>query len=63
AVEDLSKKGIGILITDHNVRDTLEITHRSYIINLGEISVSGTKEELLKSEIAREVYLGRSFQM
>jgi len=62
-VEDLSKKGIGILITDHNVRDTLEITHRSYIINLGEISVSGTKEELLESEIAREVYLGKTFQM
>ena len=42
---ELSKKGIGILITDHNVRDTLEITNRSYIINLGEILVSGTKNE------------------
>ncbi len=62
-VENLSKKGIGILITDHNVRDTLEITNRSYIINLGEISVSGTKKELLESKIAREVYLGKTFQM
>ncbi len=62
-VEALSKKGIGILITDHNVRDTLEITHRSYIINRGEIWVSGSKEELLNSEVARSIYLGHSFEM
>jgi len=59
----LSEKGIGILITDHNVRDTLEITGRSYIINLGEILVSGSKEELLANEIARSIYLGHAFQM
>jgi len=41
---ELSRQGIGVLLTDHNVRDTLEITHRSYIINLGEIVVSGAKE-------------------
>jgi len=62
-VGDLSRKGIGVLITDHNVRDTLEITNRSYIINLGEILVSGTKEELLTNEIARKVYLGENFSM
>lgn len=62
-VEDLSKKGIGVLITDHNVRDTLEITNRSYIINLGEILVSGAKEELLNNETARQVYLGEEFRM
>ena len=62
-VADLSAKGIGILITDHNVRDTLEITNRSYIINLGEILVSGSKEELLTSETARKVYLGEEFTM
>ena len=62
-IHDLSKNGIGVLLTDHNVRDTLEITHRSYIINLGEIVVSGTKEELLDSDLARKVYLGRAFQM
>jgi lipopolysaccharide export system ATP-binding protein len=62
-VADLSQKGIGVLITDHNVRDTLEITNRSYIINLGEILVSGTKEELLTNEIARRVYLGENFSM
>ncbi len=61
--EDLSKKGIGVLITDHNVRDTLEITHRSYVINLGEIVVAGNKEVLLKSEIARKIYLGEKFRM
>ena len=62
-VSKLSKKNIGILITDHNVRDTLEITQRSYIINLGEILVSGNKEELLASEIARKIYLGHDFEM
>ncbi|MEW5814292.1 MAG: LPS export ABC transporter ATP-binding protein [Spirochaetota bacterium] len=62
-VQILSRKGIGILITDHNVRDTLEITNRSYIINLGEIMVKGTKEDLLSSDIARKIYLGQNFQM
>ena len=62
-VSVLSEKGIGILITDHNVRDTLEITKRSYIINLGEIVTKGTKEELLASEIARKIYLGEEFLM
>jgi lipopolysaccharide export system ATP-binding protein len=60
---DLSNKGIGVLITDHNVRDTLEITHRSYIINLGEIVVAGPKDELLESEVARRIYLGAEFRM
>jgi lipopolysaccharide export system ATP-binding protein len=60
-VQDLSRKGIGVLITDHNVRDTLEITHRSHIINLGEILVSGSREEILASELARKFYLGTGF--
>ena len=62
-IEKLAEKDIGVLITDHNVRDTLEITNRSYIINLGEILVSGSKEELLENELARKVYLGHDFQM
>lgn len=62
-VAELSQKGIGVLITDHNVRDTLEITNRSYIINLGEILVSGTKEELLANDVACQIYLGHDFQM
>lgn len=60
---ELSRKGIGVLITDHNVRDTLEITHRSYIINLGEIVVTGQKDDLLGSEVARRIYLGEEFRM
>ena len=62
-VGSLSKKNIGVLLTDHNVRDTLEITHRSYIINLGEILVSGSRQELIDSAIAREIYLGHEFRM
>lgn len=62
-VADLSGKGIGVLITDHNVRDTLEITSRSYIINLGEILAEGTRDELLSNPRAREIYLGKDFQM
>ncbi len=62
-VSDLAKKGIGILITDHSVHYTLEITKRSYIINLGEIVTAGTKKELLKSKIARSIYLGEDFNM
>lgn len=62
-IRELSTKKIGILITDHNVRDTLEITHRSYIINNGEIMVSGGREELLANETARKIYLGADFRL
>ncbi|HUV06676.1 MAG TPA: LPS export ABC transporter ATP-binding protein [Spirochaetia bacterium] len=62
-VESLSRKNIGVLLTDHNVRDTLEITHRSYIIDLGDIIVSGSREDLLNSHLARDVYLGHDFHM
>jgi len=62
-IADLVKRGIGVLITDHNVRDTLEITNRSYIINLGDILVEGSKEKLLASEVARKIYLGHDFEM
>jgi len=59
----LSRQGIGVLITDHNVRDTLEITDRACIINKGEIVEEGTKDFILESEIARQVYLGEQFRM
>ena len=59
----LAKRGIGILITDHNVRDTLEITDRAIIINQGTIMTQGTKEEILSSQVAREIYLGKDFSM
>jgi lipopolysaccharide export system ATP-binding protein len=59
----LARRGIGVLITDHNVRDTLEITDRSIIISNGEIVAQGGKEDILKSEIARKIYLGEEFRM
>lgn len=59
----LAETGIGVLITDHNVRDTLEITQRSYILRAGEIMVSGTRGELLDNQLARQLYLGRDFRM
>jgi lipopolysaccharide export system ATP-binding protein len=62
-IADLSTKGIGILLTDHNVRDTLEITNRSYIIKDGQIVVSGSRDEVMENELARKVYLGESFRM
>jgi lipopolysaccharide export system ATP-binding protein len=62
-VRRLSDAGIGVLITDHNVRDTLEITHRAHVINLGSIVVSGDRETVLASDIAREIYLGEEFRM
>lgn len=62
-IQILAKRGIGILITDHNVRDTLEITTRSIIISEGQIVSQGNKEEILESEIARKLYLGETFRM
>lgn len=62
-IERLSRNGIGVLITDHNVRDTLEITDRSYIIKDGEIVVAGTREEVMRNELARKVYLGERFRL
>ena len=59
----LSRRGIGILITDHNVRDTLEITDRAIIISTGQIVIQGSKDEILESPEAREIYLGKDFTM
>ena len=59
----LAQRGIGILITDHNVRDTLEITDRGIIISSGQIITQGNKEDILKSPEAREIYLGKDFSM
>jgi len=57
----LKERGLGILITDHNVRETLRITDRAYIMNEGEILVSGDKEELVNNEDAKRIYLGLNF--
>ncbi len=59
----LKKKGIGILITDHNVRETLAITDRAYIINEGKIVEAGTPEEITASPRVRAFYLGESFKL
>ena len=59
----LAERGIGILITDHNVRDTLAITRHAYIISHGEILTGGSAEELMNDDRAREIYLGRNFSM
>ena len=62
-IRSLAEKGIGILITDHNVRDTLEITTEAFIINEGIIVARGSREEILSNEMVREIYLGSEFRM
>lgn len=62
-ISHLKDKGIGVLITDHNVRETLRITDRAYILHNGRILVSGTAEELATNEKARELYLGEKFSL
>jgi lipopolysaccharide export system ATP-binding protein len=61
-VKQLAEKGIGILITDHNERDTLEISDYSYLIHQGEIVVAGRREEIEANEMARSIYLGDEYQ-
>ena len=59
----LKKKGIGILITDHRVRETLEITDRAYIMHEGRILKSGVPQELIESSEVKQVYLGERFSL
>ncbi|HEY4084982.1 MAG TPA: LPS export ABC transporter ATP-binding protein [Bryobacteraceae bacterium] len=60
---DLKKSGIGILVTDHNVRETLSVTDRAYIINEGKIFRSGSPDDLAGDAEVRRIYLGESFQL
>jgi len=62
-VSDLKKRGIGVLITDHNVRETLEIVDRAYILHDGTIIMSGTADEVVRDENVRRVYLGQGFRI
>ena len=62
-IRHLSARGIGVLITDHNVRETLGICERAYIVNEGQVIASGTPDEVLNNERVREVYLGHSFEL
>jgi lipopolysaccharide export system ATP-binding protein len=60
---ELTAKGIGVLITDHNVRETLGVCERAYIVSGGTVIASGTSEEILANPQVREVYLGQSFRL
>ncbi|MCK9595072.1 MAG: LPS export ABC transporter ATP-binding protein [Candidatus Omnitrophica bacterium] len=62
-IKELRNKGLGILLTDHNVRETLSITDRAYLIANGKILISGTAPELINDPKARELYLGENFKM
>lgn len=62
-VKKLKNKKIGVLITDHSVRETLGIVDRAYIMSSGELLVSGTPDEIINSEVARKFYLGDEFRM
>ena len=70
AVEDiqqiiryLKNRGLGILITDHSVRETLRITEKAYIMAQGKVLISGTPEEIAENETARKIYLGEKFKL
>ncbi len=60
-VADLKTRGIGVLITDHNVRETLDIVDRAYILHDGRVLMSGTTEEVIRDENVRRVYLGQTY--
>jgi len=62
-IRQLADKGIGVLITDHNVRDTLEITNEAFIIADGQIFARGGKDDIINNEMVRKVYLGSEFRM
>lgn len=62
-VADLKNRGIGVLITDHNVRETLEIVDRAYILHDGKVLMSGTADEVVQDENVRRVYLGQGFRV
>ncbi|MBP6890606.1 MAG: LPS export ABC transporter ATP-binding protein [Veillonella sp.] len=62
-IRHLKARGIGVLITDHNVRETLGIVDKAYILNSGKILLEGTSQEVAESPVAREFYLGQDFKM
>jgi lipopolysaccharide export system ATP-binding protein len=59
----LKSKGLGILITDHNVRETLSITDRAYIISNGKVLAEGTPDDLIRNPSVKEAYLGEEFRL
>ena len=62
-IRGLKEKGLGILISDHNVRETLQVCDFAYIMNNGQILTSGVAEDIIQSSVARKMYLGDNFRM
>ncbi len=62
-IRHLKERGIGVLITDHNVRETLGIVDKAYILSAGKILIEGSADEIASSPIARKFYLGDEFKM
>lgn len=62
-IKHLRERGIGVLITDHNVRETLDVCAKAYIVNAGEIIAQGTAQEVLNNKKVQEVYLGKNFSL
>ncbi len=62
-IRHLKKRGLGILITDHNVRETLSITDRSYVMQKGKVLIEGTPYEIANDPLAKKVYLGEKFRL
>jgi lipopolysaccharide export system ATP-binding protein len=60
-VRHLTQRGIGVVITDHNVRETLKLVHRAYIIYDGQVLIHGKPQEIIDNEVVRKVYLGKTF--
>ena len=62
-INQLTKKGIGVLISDHNVRETLGVCDNAYIVNQGKVIESGNPDEIISSKIAKKIYLGENFKL
>ncbi|MDA3832609.1 MAG: hypothetical protein PF495_04355, partial [Spirochaetales bacterium] len=62
-IKELKEKGLGILISDHNVRETLAVCDFAYIVSSGKILTSGTAQEIIEDDLARKMYLGHTFSM
>jgi lipopolysaccharide export system ATP-binding protein len=62
-IEHLKNRGIGVLITDHNVRETLDVCEKAYIVSHGELIASGAPEHVLNDKTVRDVYLGEQFRL
>ena len=62
-VEHLKQRGIGVLITDHNVRETLSVCEHAYIVSYGELIASGDAESILSNQQVKDVYLGEQFTL